>query len=186
VRLVILDRDGVVNEDSEQYIKSPEEWVPIPGSLESIARLCRADYRVVIVTNQSGIGRGLFTLDTLNRIHARMLEHVHQQGGEIDAIMVCPHSPDEDCVCRKPKPGMLLELAERLKVNLHEVPVIGDSLRDLEAARAAKASPVLVRSGNGVGTAERLSRDDRFSDIPVFDDLAAFTNDFLRSSRNRL
>jgi D-glycero-D-manno-heptose 1,7-bisphosphate phosphatase len=186
VRLLILDRDGVINVDSDQYIKSPEEWVPIPGSLESIARLCRAEYRIVIVTNQSGIGRGLLTLDMLNRIHARMLEHIHQKGGEIDAIMFCPHQPDQNCLCRKPRPGMLLELAERLKINLNDIPVIGDSVRDLQAARAAGALPVLVRTGNGMGAAETLSQDESLKNIPVFDDLAAFTNDFLRNSRSRL
>ena len=186
MRLLILDRDGVINVDSDQYIKSPEEWVPIPGSLESIARLCRAEYRIVIVTNQSGIGRGLLTLDMLNRIHARMLEHIHQKGGEIDAIMFCPHQPDQNCLCRKPRPGMLLELAERLKINLNDVPVIGDSVRDLQAARAAGALPVLVRTGNGMGAAETLSQDESLNNIPVFDDLAAFTNDFLRNSRSRL
>jgi len=185
VRLLILDRDGVINADSDQYIKSPEEWVPIPGSLESIARLCRADYRVVIATNQSGIARGLLTLDMLNRIHARMLEHIHQKGGEIDAILFCPHGPDQDCPCRKPRPGMMRELAERLKISLNEVPAIGDSLRDLQAARAAGALPVLVRTGNGMEAAGTLSRDESLRNVPVYDDLAAFTNDFLRNSRIR-
>lgn len=185
MHLVILDRDGVINEDSPDYIKSPEEWIPIPGSLEAIARLCRAEYRIVIITNQSGIGRGLFTIDTLNRIHTRMLEHIRQKGGEIDAIMICPHTPEDSCDCRKPKPGMFLELAQRLKINLNGVPAVGDSLRDLEAAQAANASPVLVRTGNGLHSQEIRSRRGEMKSIPVFDDLACFVNDFLRQERGR-
>ena len=181
MNLVVLDRDGVINRDSDEYIKSPEEWIPIPGSLEAIARLCRAEYRVVVATNQSGIARGLFTLDTLNRIHARMLEHIQRKGGAIDAIAVCPHGPDNDCACRKPRPGMLLDLARRLNVNLHGVPVVGDSIRDLEAARAAGAQPVLVRTGKGEISAGRLPVSGLPADTPVYDDLADFANDFLRS-----
>ena len=178
MELVILDRDGVINEDSDDFIKSPEEWIPIPGSLEAIARLCRADFRIVIVTNQSGIARGLFTVDTLIRIHSRMLEHIHQKGGEIDAIMVCPHGPDDDCVCRKPKPGLFLELAQRLKINLNGVPAVGDSVRDVEAALAAHASPVLVKTGKD------WAADQLPVEVPVFDDLSAFANDLLRTTRN--
>lgn len=185
MRLVILDRDGVINEDSDQYIKSPEEWFPIPGSLEAIARLCRAEFRVVIVTNQSAIGRGLLTLDTLNRIHTRMLEHIQRKGGAIDAVMVCPHVPDDECDCRKPKPGMLLDVAQRLNINLHEVPMIGDSIRDLEAACAAKASPVLVRTGKGQSSVLKLPYSDLLRDTPVYDDLATFTNEFLRNNQNQ-
>ena len=183
MNLVILDRDGVINEDSDQFIKSPEEWNPIPGSLEAIARLCRADYRVVIVTNQSGIARGLFSLDTLNRIHARMLEHIQRKGGAIDAVMVCPHGPDDNCRCRKPLPGMLTDLAQRLNINLQRVPVVGDSTRDLEAAHAAGALPVLVRTGKGAESVRRLSSHDLPPDLPVYDDLSAFTNEYLRCNR---
>lgn len=183
MRLVILDRDGVINRDSNDFIKSPEEWIPIPGSLEAIARLCRAEFRIVIITNQSGIARGILTLDTLNRIHTRMLEHIHQKGGEIDAIMICPHGPDDKCECRKPKPGMFLELAQRLKINLSGVPAVGDSLRDVEAARAAKALPVLVKTGNGRQSAKLLADNEDLSDVSVFEDLADFANDLLRSTR---
>ena len=183
MNLVILDRDGVINEDSDEYIKSPEEWVPIPGSLGAIARLCRSEHRVVIVTNQSGIARGLFTLDTLNRIHVRMLEHIQRKGGAIDAVVVCPHGPDGDCNCRKPKPGMLLDLARRLNINLHGVPMVGDSIRDLEAAQAAGAQPVLVRTGKGEKSLAQLPTSALPADTPVYDDLAGFANDFLRSSR---
>lgn len=181
MRLVILDRDGVINEDSDEFIKSPEEWVPIPGSLEAIARLCRAECRIVIATNQSGVARGLLSLDTLNRIHARMLEHIRQRGGEIDAIMICPHGPDDGCDCRKPSPGMFLELAQRLKINLNDVPAVGDSVRDLQAARAANASPVLVRTGKGLASVDWIAHHGGFDDVPVFDDLAAFAAELLRS-----
>ena len=183
MRLVILDRDGVINQDSDDFIKSPEEWIPIPGSLEAIARLCRAEFRIVIITNQSGIARGTLTIDTLNRIHTRMLEHVHQKGGEIDAIMICPHGPEDNCECRKPKPGMFLELAQRLKINLSGVPAVGDSLRDVEAALAAEALPVLVKTGKGTQSSKRLTTSEDLSNVPVFEDLAAFANDLLRNTR---
>ena len=136
MRLVILDRDGVINEDSDEFIKSPEEWTALPGSLEAIARLCRAEFKVVVITNQSGIGRGLFDMDALNRIHSRMLDHIHRKGGEIDALFFCPHGPDDGCTCRKPLTGMFEDLAERLKINLAGIPTVGDSLRDIQAARA--------------------------------------------------
>jgi len=186
MNLVILDRDGVINEDSDHFIKSPEEWVPVPGSLEAIARLCRAEYRVAIVTNQSGVARGLLTLDMLSRIHARMLEHIQRKGGAIDAVMICPHGPDDGCECRKPRPGMLLDLAQRLNINLHRVPMVGDSIRDLEAAHAAGGSPVLVRTGKGSKSARKLHSRNLPAGIPVYDDLAAFTNAFLRSNRERV
>jgi len=180
MRLVILDRDGVINEDSDEYIKSPEEWIPIPGSLEAIARLCRHEYRVVIITNQSGIARGLYTMDMLSKIHNRMLEHVHQKGGEIDAVLFCPHGPDEHCDCRKPKPGLFQELAQRLKINLTGVPSVGDSLRDLQAAQAVNALPVLVRTGKGASAAAQLSTTGSvLADIPVFADLAEFAEGLL-------
>jgi D-glycero-D-manno-heptose 1,7-bisphosphate phosphatase len=181
---VILDRDGVINEDSDRYIKSPEEWVPIPGSLEAIARLRRAEYRVAIATNQSAVARGLMTLDTLNRIHTRMLEHIERKGGAIDAVMVCPHGPDDGCSCRKPRPGMLLDLANRLNVNLLGVPMVGDSIRDLEAACAVGATPVLVRTGKGEDSAGRLAGNDLLRNTAVYENLAAFTNAFLHCERN--
>jgi len=178
MRLAILDRDGVINQDSEEFIKTPEQWVPIPGSLEAIARLCRAEYRVVIITNQSGVGRGLYTLDMMNKINMRMFELISQKGGEIDALLFCPHAPDAGCECRKPKPGLFHELARRLKVNLTGIPAVGDSMRDLEAAIAAGARPVLVRTGNGPQTLEAIRRgdDERLKQVPVYDDLAAFVD----------
>jgi D-glycero-D-manno-heptose 1,7-bisphosphate phosphatase len=152
MKLVILDRDGVINHDSEQYIKSPEEWKPIAGSLEAIARFTQAGYQVVIATNQSGLGRGLFDMAALNAMHDKMHKAVNQLGGRIDAVFFCPHAQDAGCTCRKPQPGMLLEIGERFNVPLTGVPAIGDSLRDLQAASAAGARPILVLTGKGEQT----------------------------------
>lgn len=149
MKLVILDRDGTINEDSDQYIKSPAEWKPIPGSLEAIARLTQGGWRCVVATNQSGIARGLFDMATLNAIHAEMHRAVTQAGGRIDAIFFCPHAADSNCECRKPKPGLLREIASRLDVELAGVPMIGDSMRDVEAAAAVGAKPYLVLTGKG-------------------------------------
>ena len=152
MKLVILDRDGVINLDSEHYIKSPEEWKPIAGSLEAIARFTQAGFRVVVATNQSGVGRGLFNMATLNATHDKMHKAVNQLGGRIDAVFFCPHAQDAGCACRKPQPGMLLEIAGRFNVALAGVPAIGDSLRDLQAASAAGARPILVLTGKGQQT----------------------------------
>lgn len=168
MKLVILDRDGVINEDSDAYIKSPEEWHPIPGSLEAIARLCHAGYRVAIASNQSGVARGLLDLDSLNRIHTKMTSMVHDAGGHIDLILFCPHA-DNRSPCRKPNPGMLLEIGERLRLPLRNVPVVGDTLRDVEAAQAVGARAILVRTGKGevtVGAGEPPA-------VSVYSDLAA-------------
>lgn len=170
MKLVILDRDGVINEDSPDFIKSPEEWIPIPGSLDAIGRLSRAGWRVVVVTNQSGIGRRLFDIERLNRIHDRMHRQLAEVGGRIDAIFICPCLPRAGCPCRKPAPGMLEALTERLHVPLASVPFIGDRASDLEAARAGGARPWLVRTGSG--TATEASAAD-LSDVRVFDNLAA-------------
>jgi D-glycero-D-manno-heptose 1,7-bisphosphate phosphatase len=152
MKLIVLDRDGVINYDSDQFIKNPEEWKPIPGSLEAIARLCQADYRVVVATNQSGVGRGLFDMHTLNAIHDKMHKAVALAGGRIDAIFFCPHAADSDCRCRKPKPGMLDDIATRYNTDLHGVPAVGDSLRDLTAAAERGAQPMLVLTGKGSKT----------------------------------
>ena len=157
-KLIILDRDGVINHDSDEFIKSPDEWTAIPGSLEAISRLCREDYKVVVITNQSGIAKGLYTINTLNRIHQKMLEELHRAGGDISAIFFCPHDNDDNCECRKPKPGMFLELGKRLKCNLREVYAVGDSLRDLEAAESAGAKPALVKTGKGLITLDQISK----------------------------
>jgi D-glycero-D-manno-heptose 1,7-bisphosphate phosphatase len=176
MKLVILDRDGVINEDSDDYIKSPEEWAPIPGSLEAIARLHRAGYRILVATNQSGVARGLFTLDTLAQIHGKMLAAARDRGGEIEAIFFCPHGPDDGCRCRKPAPGLLEEIADRLKTDLNGVYAVGDSERDLVAARAVGARPVLVRTGKGLRT---LRKSKGLAEVPVYADLAAFTEALL-------
>jgi len=152
MKLVILDRDGVINQDSDQFIKNPEEWKPIPGSLEAIARLNHAGYRVVVASNQSGIGRGLFDMGALNAINDKMYRALGQVGGRIDALFYCPHAAEADCDCRKPKPGMFLDIAQRFNVDLAGVPSVGDSLRDLQAAAAARAQPMLVLTGKGAKT----------------------------------
>ena len=172
MRLVILDRDGVINEDSDAYIKSPEEWIPIPGSLEAIARLNRAEYKVVVATNQSGLARGLFDFDTLNRIHEKMHRALAEVGGNIDAIFFCPHGPDDKCACRKPQGGLFHDIARRIGVSLLNVPAIGDSLRDLQAAETVGAQPILVLTGKGKKTLKQLGPESE-SGIPVFDNLAA-------------
>ncbi|MDO9226932.1 MAG: D-glycero-beta-D-manno-heptose 1,7-bisphosphate 7-phosphatase [Pseudomonadota bacterium] len=169
MKLVILDRDGVINFDSDQFIKNPQEWQPIPGSLEAIARLCQAGYRVVVASNQSGVGRGLFDMSTLNDIHAKMHKLVAQSGGRIDAVFFCPHAADSRCNCRKPKPGLFQEIAVRLRRDLHGVPAIGDSLRDLQAALAVGARPMLVKTGKGLRTLEGGQMPE---DTPVYEDLA--------------
>ena len=183
--LVILDRDGVINHDSDDYIKSPDEWHPLPGSLEAIARLCRADYTVVVATNQAGVGRGLFSLEMLTRIHRKMASSIRDKGGRLDSVFFCPHSPADQCGCRKPKPGMLLEISDRLSIGLSGVPVVGDSLRDLEAAAAAGAMPVMVKTGRGRLTQEKLSQGElshTLGQTPVYADLAAFTDAVLDGS----
>jgi len=152
MKLIILDRDGTINQDSDQYIKSPSEWKPLPGSLEAIARLTQAGWRIVVATNQSGIARGLFDMSTLNAIHAELHRAVNLAGGRIDAIFFCPHAADANCQCRKPKPGLLREIAARMDVELAGVPMAGDSLRDLEAAAAVGARPYLVLTGKGKKT----------------------------------
>lgn len=152
MKLVILDRDGVINQDSDQFIKTPDEWKPIPGSLEAIAKLNHAGYRVVVASNQSGVGRGLFDMGALNAINDKMYRALAQVGGRIDALFYCPHAADANCQCRKPKPGMLINIAQRFNVDLAGVPAVGDSLRDLEAAAAVAAQPMLVLTGKGAKT----------------------------------
>ena len=170
MKLVILDRDGVINHDSDQYIKSPDEWKPIPGSLAAIARLNQAGYRVVVASNQSGIGRGLFETDTLMAIHDKMLKALAQAGGRIDAIFFCPHTNADNCDCRKPKPGMFREIAARFNADLAGVPAIGDSLRDLQVAATVGAQPMLVLTGKGRKTVDDPALPP---DTLVFPDLAA-------------
>ena len=170
MKLVILDRDGVINHDSDQYIKSPAEWRPIAGSIEAIARLHQNGYRIAVSTNQSGIGRGLFDMATLNAINDKMMEMVFRQGGRIDALFFCPHTAVEACGCRKPKTGMLEEIAARFHTDLKNVPSVGDSLKDLQAADAVGAQPILVLTGKGAMTQKEGGFPKK---TLVFDDLAA-------------
>jgi D-glycero-D-manno-heptose 1,7-bisphosphate phosphatase len=154
MKLAILDRDGVINFDSDQYIKSPAEWRAIPGSIEAIARLSQNGYRIAVATNQAGIGRGLFDMATLNAINDKMMEMVFRQGGRIDALFFCPHTALEQCGCRKPRTGMFEEIAARFHTDLKGVPVVGDSLKDLQAAEQVGAQPILVLTGKGQKTRE--------------------------------
>ncbi|MCH2189726.1 MAG: D-glycero-beta-D-manno-heptose 1,7-bisphosphate 7-phosphatase [Gammaproteobacteria bacterium] len=181
-QLVILDRDGVINQDSAEFIKSPDEWIPIKGSLEAIARLTQAGYEVVLITNQSGIGRGLLSADQLNQIHGKMLEQLRQLGGQIQTILFCPHLPDDGCTCRKPLAGMYGELGAHMGGNFAGVYSVGDSLRDLQAAQTAGATPVLVKTGNGRKTKKLIEDqlDLKLDSVLVFDNLASFVDALLQ------
>ncbi len=179
MKLIVLDRDGVINEDSDAYIKSPDEWVPVPGSLEAIARLNRAGYVVTVATNQSGLARGYFDLETLSAIHKRMDDALELVGGRVDAVFYCPHGPMAKCECRKPKPGLLWDISDRFETRMDGVPVIGDSLRDLQSACVVNANPILVRTGKGEKTATMLVESD-LADTPVYKDLASAVDELLR------
>lgn len=177
--VVVLDRDGVINEDSPDFIKSPAEWRALPGSLTAIARLHQAGVTVVVATNQSGVGRGLFSIDTLWDIHRKMLAEVGEAGGYIARIFFCLHGPDANCECRKPKPGLLYQAAEYLACGLDNMIVIGDSARDLQSAVAVGARPVLVRTGKGKDAEKQLLEDAAYSDLEVYDDLASAVDSLL-------
>jgi D-glycero-D-manno-heptose 1,7-bisphosphate phosphatase len=168
-RLVIIDRDGVINRESANFIRSPEEWVPLPGSLQAIADLTRAGFLVVIATNQSGVGRGLFSAETLAEIHRKMTGAVEAAGGRLAGIFVCPHAPEADCDCRKPRPGLLRQIEAAFGGTLGGTPTVGDSERDIRAAQAVGARAMLVRTGNGRVTEGRLAADEG---VEIFDDLA--------------
>ena len=178
MKLIILDRDGVINKDSPEFIKSPEEWIPIKGSLEAIARLSQAGYDVVIITNQSGIGRGLISADMLGQIHVRMMDHIQQHGGNVQSILFCPHKPSDECECRKPKAGLYHELAKKLSISFSGVYSVGDSERDLLAAREAGATPILVKTGNGKKTKQKINSDSNgvLKDVLVFENLSKFVD----------
>jgi len=169
--LVILDRDGVINQDSAAFVKAPAEWVPLPGSILAIATLSRAGFTVAVASNQSGLARGLFDRRALRGMHRKLRRLVGADGGRVARIEVCPHGPSDGCACRKPGPGLLHRLGRHFGVALDGVPVIGDSLRDLEAARAAGARPILVRTGNGRRTEAALPAT--LANTEVFDDLSA-------------
>ena len=183
MKLLILDRDGVINKESSDFIKTAEEWQPLKGSLEAIARLSQAEYDIVIITNQSGIGRGLFSADMLGQIHVRMLDYVQQHGGKIQSILFCPHHPDDLCECRKPLPGLYNELAKRLNTSFTDVYSVGDSVRDLIAAQSAGAKPILVKTGNGKKSIKEIANKPELNlqNTPVYDSLASFADALLNS-----
>ena len=178
MKLIILDRDGVVNQDSDKYIKSADEWEPIPGRLEAIARLHHGGYRIAIASNQSGLGRGYFSIDDLNAMHRKLSRGLSILGAQVEAIFFCPHAPSDVCYCRKPKPGLLLDISERLQIGLAGVPVVGDSFRDIQAAREVGAAPVLVLTGNGKRVLAK--RRAQLGETAVFADLAAVADALLR------
>ena len=178
MKLIILDRDGVINYDSDAFIKSPDEWIPIPGSLEAIARLNQAGYRVVVSTNQSGIARGLFNMQALNAIHQKMHACAQAVGADIDAIFFCPHAADDNCDCRKPKPGMLHTVAQRLDLSLKGVPTVGDSLRDLQAGFVSGCEPYLVLTGKGEKTRDKGGLPPGTT---IYQNLAAVVDHLLRT-----
>ena len=177
LKLLILDRDGVINYDSDAYIKSVAEWIPLPGSIEAIAPLSKAGWTVAIATNQSGIARGYYDIATLDAMHARLRTLVAEQGGEVGLVVYCPHGPDEGCDCRKPKPGMLKTIAEHYNVPLAGIWFVGDSLGDLEAANAVDSQPVLVKTGKG----EKTQAKNLPVGTLIFDDLAAVAAELINN-----
>jgi D-glycero-D-manno-heptose 1,7-bisphosphate phosphatase len=183
MKLIILDRDGVINRDSDAFIKSPDEWIPIEGSLEAIARLNQAGYRVVVATNQSGIARGLFDIVTLNAIHQKMHKAAQKVGADIAAVFFCPHAADHNCDCRKPKPGMLHDIAARFETDLKGVPVVGDSLRDLQSAFVTGCVPHLVLTGKGIKTRDKGGLPPGTT---IYPDLATMVDQFLKSPAKML
>ena len=185
MKLIILDRDGTINEERDDFVKSPEEWVPLAGALEAIARLNQAGWHTVLATNQSGLGRGLFDMATLNAIHLTMNQMLAKLGGRIDAVFFCPHAPTETCNCRKPLPGLFELIGERYGVNLADVPAVGDSLRDLQAGSAAGCPPHLVRTGKS-GSLDDAQIEALCAEVPgtrVHADLAAFAAHLIERQR---
>ena len=182
MKIIILDRDGVINYDSEKYVKNADEWVAIPESLEAIANLTNLDYKIIVCSNQSGIGRGLFTMEELNEMHEKMHKLIHQAGGELAAIFICPHTPNDNCNCRKPKPGMIYEICERFNVDdISQVMMVGDSKRDLDAIYSASGIPILVKTGNGKKTSVTGNLP---SNTLIFENLLEFS-EYLINKENR-
>jgi D-glycero-D-manno-heptose 1,7-bisphosphate phosphatase len=177
-QMVILDRDGVINHDSDDYIKSVDEWIPIPGSLEAIERLKKAGYLVTVATNQSGIARGLYNEEALRQIHNKMHDLLAQLGIGVDGVFYCPHAPWDNCACRKPKPGLLFQIAKQFDIDLSVTPFVGDTMSDIKAAEKANAMPILVRTGKGESTIQNFPEA---TDVPVYDDLAHFVDETLRN-----
>jgi D-glycero-D-manno-heptose 1,7-bisphosphate phosphatase len=185
MNLIILDRDGTINEDREDFVKTVDEWVAMPGALEAIARLNHAGWQTVIATNQSGLGRGLFDMATLNLMHAKMNVQLARVGGRISAVFFCPHTPEDQCDCRKPLPGLYLQIGERFGADLKNVPVVGDSLRDLEAAVAAGCPPHLVRTGKSgaLDEAQLAQLREKVPGLQVHGDLTAFAEYMIQQER---
>lgn len=175
---LLLDRDGVINHDSDEYIKSPEEWVPVPGSIEAIAQLTRQGYKIAVITNQSGLARGYFSLATLSAMHNKMCQMVEECGGRIEAIYFCPHGPNDKCDCRKPRTGLIDQLEQDKQVSVAGCYLVGDSLKDLQLALAKNCQPILVRSGKGKKTEQALpnaiTQDSRLQTVKIFDRLSDF------------
>ena len=171
MKLIILDRDGVINEDSDDYIKSPDEWIPIAGSLEALGKLSQNGFKVIIITNQSGIGRKIFSIEMLNAIHKKMSINLAQYGGVIDGIFFWPCAPEENCNCRKPKSGLYNEVSDRLQISLENVFCVGDKITDIQAAQNAGAKPILVKTGKENDDSGNIPKN-----IPIYDDLLSFVN----------
>jgi D-glycero-D-manno-heptose 1,7-bisphosphate phosphatase len=181
-KLVILDRDGVLNQDSDAYVKSVDEWIPIPGSARAVARLCQAGYQVAVATNQSGLARGYFSQTDLDAMHEKMTTLVTAEGGSFAHIAWCPHGPDDPCDCRKPLPGLIHQIEQSLQVSAQGAWMVGDSIRDLEAGLAAGCQPVLVRTGKGAGSESKLAGTAELASTPVFDDLASWVDQLLANT----
>lgn len=179
MKLIILDRDGVINYESEHFIKSPSEWEPISGSLEAIAALKKAGYAITVATNQSGIARGLYTHAVLAKIHEKMAACLKRYGGSVDKIFYCPHSSEDNCSCRKPNVGLLKQISEYYNINLKHVPFIGDSLRDIQAAQQMQCQAILVRTGFGEKT---LKQNPNLTNVKIYNDLADAVKDILSST----
>ncbi len=180
LRLVILGRDGILNVYREDHVKAPEEWEPIPGALEAVARLNHAGWHVVVATNQSGIGRGMIDMASVNAVHQHMMQRLAEAGGRLDAVFFCPHTPEDDCDCRKPLPGLMKQIAQRYGIELRTVPMVGDTLRDLQAAHAAGCEPHLVRTGRAAALNDKQVVEivQQVPMTEVHDDLGEFV-DFL-------
>ena len=178
--LLILDRDGVINQDSDDYVKSADEWIPIPGSIEAMARLSQAGYQIAIATNQSGLGRGYFQQSDLDAMHVKMMRLLDEAGGKLAGIFFCPHTPDANCDCRKPKAGLIAQIEQALNCSAQNAFIVGDSLRDLEAGLLKNCTPLLVKTGKGERTIKKLQDEPvaALNDLLIFDDLAA-SCDFL-------
>jgi D-glycero-D-manno-heptose 1,7-bisphosphate phosphatase len=186
-KLIILGRDGILNEFREDHIKAPEEWVAVPGALEAVSRLNHAGWHAVVATNQSGIGRGMIDMATVNAVHAHMMRCLQALGGRIDAVFFCPHTPEDDCDCRKPLPGMMLDIGRRYGVDLGQVPMVCDTLRDLQAAQAAGCEPHLVRSGRAtlLDAAQLATVIEQVPGTFVHSDLAALATHLLERAHVR-